>query len=607
MLTASLFSEPPFDRLTPDEAGRFAAALNVEFFPAGATIITPGAGVEHLFIVIKGAVEELAGDELLAVYGPDDSFDSRALVEGSTDHAFVAREETLCHLAPRANTLQLARRNPRFGVFFYRDLSRKLEAMVEDQDDQRVGSLLRARVRDAHLAPAIFIQGSDTIEHAGHTMRDNDTNALFVRDRGANGEERIGIVTGMNLSKACVLRKMPITAAVRDFAHWDVVSISPDAFIFDAMVLMTKHNKRRLAVVENDVHIGLIDEIDLLGLLSSNSMVIAGRIDRAASVADLQAASAEIATSVRRLRRQGMQAATIAEITSDLNRRLFSRLFDQLAPPEIRAQGCLIVMGSEGRGEQTVRSDQDNGLILREPVDPQVLDGFRRAFSETLGAFGFPPCPGGVMVSNPEWSRTLGEFRASIRAAVATPDERSHLTVAILTDAQAVGGQRALMDDLRAYLLDLLAGADAFMAHFSRAIDTFNTPLGLFQNLIASEGAHRDQVDLKKGGVFPIVHGVRCLALKHRIAATGTVARIEALAAAEALDPRFAADLASAFHVLMDLRLDAQLRAEITGESGSLVRPADLTTLERQLLKDIFATVKQLREIIRHSFRPGGF
>lgn len=607
MPTAAVFRDPPFDRLTTDERAELARLLDVEFFPTGATLIAADQPVQHLFIVIKGAVEERAGDDLIALHGPGDTFDSRALMEGATGHAYVAREETLCHLAPREATLRLARRNARFGGFFYSDLGRRLDAMNEAEDDQRVGALTRARVRDAHLHPAIFIQSSDTIEHAGRTMRDHDTNALFVRDEGPDGTSRVGIVTGMNLSKACVLRRMPISAPVGDWANWDIVAVRPDSFIFDAMVQMTKHNKRRLAVVEGDVYVGLIEEIDVLGLLSSNSMILAGRIDRASGIAELKSASGEIVASVRRLRRQGMGALTIAEITSDLNRRLFAKLFEDLAPPALKDQACLMVMGSEGRSEQTVRTDQDNGLILTGPVDPEALESFRAAFSGALQDFGFPACPGRVMVSNPDWSRTLGDYRAAIRGYVAIPDASAHMNVAILLDAQGVGGRTTLVDELRSYLFDQVAGNDAFLAHFARTIDAFATPLGFFHSLIASDGAKRDQIDLKKGGVFPVVHGVRCLALKHRIAPTGTVPRIEALAAAGALEARFAADLANAFRVLSDIRLDTQLRGEITGDSGSLVRPAELTTLERSLLKDIFATVKQLREHIRLVFRPGAF
>src|SRR6201987_3078585 len=139
----------------------------------------------------------------------------------------------------------------------------------------------------------------------------------------------------------------------------------------------------------------------LLGFLASSAQVVAGRIDRASSKDDLVIAARETGAQVRALRRRGVKVEVIGEVVSDLNGRLFSRLFEMIAPDEIRTGGCLVVMGSEGRGEQTVRTDQDNGLILAGPVGNAALDAFRTDFSGALAEFDFPPCPGNVMVRNP--------------------------------------------------------------------------------------------------------------------------------------------------------------------------------------------------------------
>ena len=138
---------------------------------------------------------------------------------------------------------------------------------------------------------------------------------------------------------------------------------------------------------------------------------MAGQIDRASTVVELAAAAQKIEPQIRTLRRQGVKIEVIAEIVSDLNRRLHARLFSLIAPPSIRSRGSLIVMGSEGRGEQTFRTDQDNGLILSEPVAAKDLAQFRAALFDALETCGFPPCPGEVMVRNPQWSKTAAEFR----------------------------------------------------------------------------------------------------------------------------------------------------------------------------------------------------
>ena len=277
---------PPFDRLTPQELEALRRALDIGYYRPGETIIAQGVPAEALYVVIKGAVEERAADELIALLGPNDSFDSHALVQGQSGHAFVAREETLCYLLPRVVALDLIQANPRFAAFFYLELSRKLDAMAREEEDSRVGTLMRARISDVTLSPAFFIDADDTIETAGHRMSEVDTNALFVRDG-----DRVGIITGMNLSKAVVLKRMPIQAPVRPITHFDVISLSPDDFIYSALILMTKTNKRRVAVHDGTTYVGILEDIQLLGFLAGNAQLVAGRIDRATGLPELTIAS----------------------------------------------------------------------------------------------------------------------------------------------------------------------------------------------------------------------------------------------------------------------------------------------------------------------------
>ena len=591
---------PPFDRLTPQQIERLRAAIDIGYFRPGETIIGERTPAEQLFVVIKGQVDVREGSELISTLGPKDSFDARALMHGSSGQAFVAREETLCYLLPKAVTLALVGENARFASFFYLEISRKLDAVTSDEDDKRAGSIMRARVKDAFLHPAVFITASDTIEMAGHKMAEINSNALFVRDGN-----RVGIITGMNLSKAAVLQRKPIYAPVGPHTHYDVVALSPNDFVYSALLAMTKHNKRRIAVEQDGQYIGILEDIDLLSFLGGSAQLIAGRIDRATSRDDLAGAAREIDGQVRMLRRQGLKVDVIAEIASDLNRRLMAKLFVMVAPDAIRSNGCLIVMGSEGRSEQTLRTDQDNGLILAQPVDAEVLERFRQDFTNALDSFGFPPCPGNVMVQNPLWSKTLDDYVAEFRRWLALPDQNAHMNVAIFFDATAVAGDAALLDTAKAALIGMVRGEQAYLAHFARAVDAFGTPIGLFNNLITAEGKG-DALDLKKGGVFPIVHGVRCLAIERGIVAVSTAKRIDLLTEAGALSADFARELTQALQFLMTLRLDRQLAAT-AGTSGSLVRPADLSSMERDLLRDAFQVVKLFREIIRRHFNLGHF
>jgi CBS domain-containing protein len=585
---------PPFDRLTADELETLRKALDIGYFRPNETIIRQGESADSLYVVIKGVVEEHAGDEVVAHLGPNDSFDSHALMQGRSRHGFVAREETLCYLLPRPVALELIQANRRFAAYFYLDLSHRLDAMAREEEDSSVGALMRARVRDLKLSPACFIDANDTIETAGRRMSEVDCNALFVRDG-----DRVGVLTGMNLSKAVVLKRMTIDAPVGSLAHFDVVALSPDDFVYSALILMTKSGKRRVAVHDGTEYVGFLEDITLLGFMAGNALVLVGRIDRAASVAELAPAAREIGEQVRLLRRQGVRVDVIAEMVSDLNRRLFVRLFALTVPQVLRERSCLIVMGSEGRGEQTIRTDQDNGLILAEPADGDVLDRFRQDFTAALEGFGFAPCPGNVMVRNSLWSRPVGDMVADFQRRIALPDENAFMDVAILYDAVAVAGDSRLLTRAKAEVMAAVRGRSAFMVHFARATDAFPMPIGFFHNLTG------DAVDLKKGGIFTIVHGVRSLALERGLTETSTVARIRLLVEAGRFSSDFGRELIQALHLLMTMRLDAQLASGTL--SDAVVRPAALSSMQRDVLRDAFHVVKQFREIVRRHFNLGAF
>ncbi len=590
-------TNPPFDRLTREEIAAVKAALDLGYYRPGETLIAKGGACDRLFVVFKGCVEERDGDELVGLRGPGDFFDSRALIQGDGASAFVAREETLCHLLPRGLALRLIAENARFGAFFYLDVSRKLEAIAEDDEQARLGPTMRARVRDLALHPAHFIDGADTIVSAGAQMEALKFDALFVRDG-----DRVGIVTGMNVGRSVVLKGVSAERPVASIAHYDLVAVQEDDFVSQALLKMTKHNKRRVAVARNGEYVAILEDLDLLSFLAGNSQLVAARIERAGAISDLVAPAEAIRMQVRMLRRQGVKIEVVMEIVSDLNRRLFAKVFQLSASKQIQKTASLIVMGSEGRGEQTVRTDQDNGLILAEAVPEDDLLAFRGAFSQVLEKLGFPPCPGDVMVSNPAWSKTLAEYREDLRRWLSAPDEAAVMNVAIFYDAIAVAGPEEPLRQAKSALIEAVRGETLFLAHFARAADAFPTPIGIFRNLITSK-EQGDALDVKKGGIFPIVHGIRALSLERGLTETSTAVRIDRLSEFGVFARDFARDLTEALNFLLTLRLDHQLAAA----AGGLVRPRELSSMDRDLLREAFQVVKQLREIVRRHFNLAVF
>ena len=191
---------------------------------------------------------------------------------------------------------------------------------------------------------------------------------------------------------------------------------------------------------------------------------------------------------IRVLSDDGVRIEVIAGLVGGLNRRIFQRLWTLLAPEELRANSCLVVMGSEGRGEQIVKTDQDNALILRDGFAFDGLEAVTNAFTAALIEFGYPPCPGGIMLSRPLWCQPLEGFRAALRDWTHGSDPDGPMNLAIFLDAAAVAGDARLLDEAQAYLRRLLAGSDAFYARFAAAIEQFGGEGGWWRRLPGLRG-----------------------------------------------------------------------------------------------------------------------
>jgi CBS domain-containing protein len=597
------FSASPFDCLDADEQRLVRDSVDIAYFRADETILEPGIEPACLFVVIKGHVSQFDGDELVATCGPGDCFDGRSLVAGRATSRFVAAEEVLAYELAKATVNELISRNATFSALLFSDLSIKLGALAQRHSQREVQALTMSRVAEAFLRPAHVVDGALSIVGVAAVMQAQHSSSVLVRDAA-----RLGIFTNTGLQRAIVDGRPLETLPVRDLATFTLVTIAPDAPLFDALALMIQHQVHRLVVAQGERIDGLLEQLDLLSFLSNHSYLITVQIVRAQDLAALRAAAAQITRLVALLYRGGTRVAQIGTLVQALNAKLFERTWQLVAPPALLADSCLFVMGSEGRGEQLLKTDQDNGLVLRDNASAspaEVADACLR-FSAALRDFGYPDCPGGIMVSNPAWRRSASDFGATVRRWLLRPDPEGLMALAIFIDAHPVAGDAALLAGVRAEVDSLVAGDDVLLGRFAAAIDSFPDATGGWWNRLLSIGeadTHTHTLDLKKAGIFPIVHGVRSLALREHLAATGTVARLDALVAAGRLPADQATDLADSLHFMMALKLKAGLAEFDTGRSVTGGITVDrLSSLERDLLKDALAVVKRFKVLVRHQF-----
>jgi CBS domain-containing protein len=275
----------------------------------------------------------------------------------------------------------------------------------------------------------------------------------------------------------------------------------------------------------------------------------------------------------------------------------------RLAEQELGPPPCpyaWIVFGSEGRQEQILLTDQDNALIYRDDT-PQACQYFSQLAQQVVNGLiqaGFPPCSGGYMATN--WLRPLKEWKQLFKSWVETPEPQALLEASIFFDLRAVYGALNI-DSLDKILLN--AGKNAlFLAHMARNALGFQPPLGFFRRIVEEEGG----VDLKKGGLMPIVNLARLYALAAGAPARSTLARLEAIKHNSDLGKDKAEILIEAFHFFLHLRLREQLRTYQAGRLPGNRVPLDaLLPLERINLKEVFLAIREIQNLTGQAFQIG--
>ncbi|WP_408597137.1 DUF294 nucleotidyltransferase-like domain-containing protein [Limnohabitans sp.] len=602
MPNAFNFSTSPFDCLTLQEQRLVRDSVDVAYYPEGQTILEVGAAPTHLFVIIKGYVTQYEGDEVVTTYGPEDTFDGRGLVAGKTSSRFVAVEEVVAYQLARQTVTDLIADNATFGALLFSDLSQKLSALSQRQSQHELQSLTLSRVDEAFVRPAQTVDADTDLLTVVRLFQEHRTSNVLVRDT-LSEPVRLGIFTATALQRAILLGVPLAQQKVGDLTRYALITVRPSDQVGDALAMMLKHRVHRVVVAEGERIHGVLEALDVFSFLSNHSHLITVQVEAADTLDALAQAAILITRMVTSLFRSGTRVSLIARLVQDLNARLFERAWQLIAPPDLVANSCLFVMGSEGRGEQLLKTDQDNGLVLRDGyTPPDNLDAICQAFSAALGTFGYPECPGRIMVSNPMWRKSATEFAQMVQQWLLMPDPDSLMNLAIFLDAHAVCGDASLLAQARQALMRLATDNDAMLARFASAIDAFGNSQGWWNRLLGlgeSTGLH-----IKKEGLFPLVHGVRSMALAEHLSETSTAARVDALVARGVLSLELGADLTQSLQFLMGLKLKAGLtELETQRPVSGAVEVTKLSSLERDLLKDALGVVKQFKALMHYRFK----
>lgn len=586
----------PFQLLSPSQMSMCIQHMDIAYYPKDTILISPEIVPNNFFIIIKGSVYEYSKENGLVMdYQSEDSFDSNSLIYGKCDHTFKVHEELICYEIDKKAFLSLIEKNQQFKDFFLKDLVNKIQTLKDKEYTSQLSSFMIAKVEDTLIHEACIVDEDTKLIDAIDKSMKYKTSTIIVKSK--NGE--YGIITDSLLKVKVLLEGRDLSILVKNIANFPLLSISKDDYLFEALTILVKRNIKRIGVVDsNGEMIGVLEQIDILSHFANHTYVIESKIKNAKNVNDLKEANKDFIDVITSLHAKGVKIHHISSLIGQLNTKVFQKLYTLTLPLELQENACLIVMGSEGRNEQIIKTDQDNALIVKDGVDVEQYRVYMQELTDNLIALGYPPCEGNIMVSNPAWCKSFSDYKSDIVKWVSNPDMKNYLDLAIFIDAFAVAGEKELLITLKDFLFKKVQN-DVFMAYFAKSTTAFETPTAL-SNFIGKNNL----VNIKKAAIFPIVQGIRSLALREKIKETTTVKRIKILEEKKILEKNMAAELIEAFEIANTLRLNSHLNQINEGKTiSNEIDTNSLGKIERDLLKESFKIVVEFKKIISYIFK----
>jgi CBS domain-containing protein len=599
-LLESLKSHLPFSLLQHASFLLIEQNAPIAYYPNGTSLMTKGAIADKLFFIIKGVVEARDDEELIDIYHANDVFLGIELIKNEPSvYDYVVSEELICYEIPRDICLKLCDANQAFKAYFFSTIVERMEMLKEKNDYSSMSDLLVARVDETLLHKVCEVPATMDIVEALKLMEDSNSSSLLVKN-----SDGYGIVTDADFRYYILYKEEKNLKTISQIQTYPMISIHKGELLFNILLLMTENSIKYLPILDEERQIiGVLELIDLLSFFSNQSHLISVQIAKAQTLERVVLASSRVEVMIDALYAKGVKSRYIAKLVSEINRKMYLKLFDMIIPQAWHKRCALIVLGSEGRLEQILRTDQDNALIFENGFYPDDVQEVTEKFIETLDAIGFPRCEGNIMLINPRWCKSVIEYKKDIDTWFDKPSMEGFMDMAIFVDSTTVGGEEIFHTELKLYLIEKIKVHKEILTHFVKAIENFESPLGMFSQFVSHDKAHKNEIDIKKSALFPLVHGVRALALEYGIKETNTTLRIKELNNRRFMNKEDATNLMEALEVINTLRVKSQLQQWRREEKiDNYISLHTLGNLEKDLLKEAVKTVNRFKKLFSYHF-----
>ncbi len=586
-----------------------ASGLKLAYFSKGATIASPETGIAgKLHIIQRGQVRgELAdppGRDVVE-YADGECFPVAAVTaKRASTHIYVALEDTFCFEVDADVVAELARRSAPFQAFCSGRanalLQRSFAALRTLYSEQSASShAINMRLGDILRRPVLQCLPDDTLQRALQAMHARKVGAIIIAQTDG---VPLGIFTERDLLRCAASGTLDLNATIETLMTGSPICLPMSASAAEAAVKMVASGIRHIVVVDDGKLAGVVSERDLFALQRTTMRGIIGAIDTAVSAPALVQAAADVRKLAVNMLAQGVGAEQLTQLITSLNDKLAARIVAlEAARHGIEdIDWCWIALGSEGRHEQTLSTDQDNAIIFASgesaPVTRDRLLPFASAVNATLDACGFPLCKGGIMAGNPKWCLSLVQWQECFANWIQDPLPKALLHSTIFYDFRPLSGNAELAQALRAWLIARVKDDARFLRAMAQSALDSPPPLGLFSSFqTSSKDGSPGTLDLKVQGTRPFVDAARVMALASGIGLTGTTERLRACADAKAIPRDEAEALIEAFHFILLVRFRHHLNGNPALANPNRIDPASLNELDRRILKEAFRQARKLQ------------
>ena len=611
----------PFDRMAREDLEWLAARLEIGYYARGEVVLSPEQGDAHRFLIIKQGVVQGEQDVVQAQENTawlelheGECFPLGALLaKRPVTSTYRAREDLFCYELGSQDFHQLTRQSEAFHDFCTRRIANLLEQskrVIQAQyaqtssAQQSMNSPLSAILR----REPVTCPPQAPVRAALQTMHDLGIGAMIAVENGIPA----GILTLHDVLDHIALPGADLAQPVIDVMSTQLTTLPPQALAYEAALAMARDGIRHVLVTDQNKLVGVISEKDLFTLQRVGLRQISSAIRNSQGLDQLKQSARDIRQLAHNMLAQGVAAEQLTQFISTLNDLLTRRLIEL----ECQAQGfrpgaagepdiCWLALGSEGRYEQTLNTDQDNGIIFSVPQG-RTAEEVRRTLlplagriNAALDACGFPLCKGQVMASNPKWCLSLDEWKGTFSEWIHRGDAPVLLNATIFFDFRPLYGRHELAYELRAWLNARIKDNRLFLRHMVQNALGNRPPLGMVRDFVVDGGT----LDLKLNGVSPFVDAARIFGLAAGSGETSTIRRLRASCEAWDMKKNDVEGWIDAFLYLQLLRLRLQHEQSEAGAAlSNRVDPDSLNDLDRRILKEAFRQARKLQAVMERYF-----